>query len=48
MNKEVAPEDIKKHLADKHQFEASDYLSSEELEKLHRKLHEKDAEKTLV
>jgi len=44
----VAPEDIKKHLTDKHQFEASDDLSPEELEKLHRKLHEEDAEKALV
>lgn len=36
----VVPEDIKKHLAEKHQFEADDRLSPKELEELHKKLHE--------
>lgn len=40
----VTPDDIKKHLAEKHQFEADNSLSLKELEDLHRRLHE-DEEK---
>lgn len=42
-------DDIKKHLANKHQFEADETLSLQELENLHRRLHEnEDSKKALV
>lgn len=36
----MTPDDIKKHLADRHQFEADNSLSIGQLENLHRRLHE--------
>lgn len=35
----VVPEDIKKHLAEYHQFEAPEEMSAKELDELHKKLH---------
>jgi len=46
----LTPDDIKRHLAEKHQFEADD-LPLKELENLHRRLHEneeKTSKKALV
>lgn len=38
----VFPVDIRKHLADEHQLEASDNLSVKELSELHERLHRKE------
>jgi hypothetical protein len=43
---DITPEELKKHLADKHQFEADDSLSIGELSKLHKRLHEYEEKKT--